>query len=195
MLSMVEEGGFYRTHDGGVAYVFVERDADGDAGFLLLRAGSRKWPLGDIHFLQPDGSIYGEENETSHPLLLIERLDLELPACRKWISLEFDGGTEYPAARARWTEILADMQLLLDAHAGHEPPQARAGGFYRTLNHSIAYVLEVEDGYAHVALLKGGAGGQRPGYVFRMAVDGATGGDNPLEFALVFKERLDLVLP
>lgn len=195
MLSAVEQEGFYRTNDGSVVFVANEADGDNDAWLLVLRCGSHGSPPGEDYYLKLDGSIHGEEGNEAHPMVLTERIEFELPPCRKWMPLRHEGSTNFAGSRAQWAAVLADMEIILDEHSRHEPPPALAGGFYRTLNYSIAYVLEIEDGQPIVALLKGGVGDHGPGYVYCMESDASPGGTNPLDFALVFDMRLDLVLP
>ena len=195
MFSSVEQEGFYRTNDGSVVFVVSEADRDNLGGVLVLTSGSHGSPPGEDYYLNIDGSIHGDEGNDTHPMVLIERIDFELPSYRKWMPLRHEEGTDFASSRAQWAAVLADMGMILDENSRHEPPSAQVGGFYRTLNRSIAYVLDLEDGQPIVALLNGGAGERGPGYVYCMESDGSPGRTNPLDFALVFDMRLDLVLP
>lgn len=192
MLSHVEEGGFYRTCDGGVSYVLLDEDEEGDAWLIVLSGRSEEFAPGDTYFLRPDGSVLGREDNEADPMRLRERLDLQLPAGAKWQAFYKSQGAVYTASRWEWIDLMSDMQQLLELYAKHSPPVPEAGAFYLTLNGSIAYVLEVEDEDVHVALLKGGAAGLSAGDVYRLAEDGSPGGFNPLEFGLVFHEKLEL---
>ena len=101
---------------------------------------------------------------------------------------------DFGQARSAWLDIINQMKVLLIEFAQHVPPTPEEGGFYRTLNGSIAYVLAIEDGVAEVALLDGGAAEFRPGYVYRMAADGSPGNGNPLGLALAFHSRMEIAL-
>lgn len=192
MLSHIEEQGFYRTYSGGVSYVLIEKDEQSDAWLVVLSGGSGGFAQGDTYFLRPDGTVLGEEDNGVHPMQLRERLDLQLPACRKWQPFYKEQGAIYATSRCDWVHLMSDMQQLLELHAGHSPPMPEAGAFYLTLNGSVAYVLEVEDEDVHAIVLKGGAAGLSPGNAYRLAEDGSPGGFNPLEFGLVFREKLEL---
>lgn len=192
MLSHVEEERFYRTYNDSIVYVLIEETEDDPAWLVVLSGGSEEFAPGDCYFLRPDGSVCGDEGNVNHPMLLQETLDLQLPICRRWNPLRKEQRTDYHASRREWVEWMLDMQHLLEEYAEHSPPVPEVGSFYLTLNWSVVYVLENEEGDVYVALLKGGAAQMSPGSTYRLAEDGSPGGFNPLEFGLTFREKLGL---
>lgn len=192
----LEQGGFYKTSNGSVAYVVVAEDEEGDACLLLLSGGAVDMEPGDTYHLKPGGFVLGHEGGL-HPLGVLRRLRIVLPQESNSPPAPIDRALGYAAFRDQLARLLSDLAEVLAANVGHVPPAAELGVFYTTLNGSVVHVFGLdEDGSAQVAVIRGGVAELGIGHTYVLRADGSLGTatlGTCLEFALTLKEKLDMV--
>lgn len=178
MMSQLEEEGFYRTLNGSIGFVLSGEEADGLTTLVMLKGraddGVDEWEPGDFWHIDSRGAVLGCPEHETHPLCVVERLPIEVAEDYDWQPLPALNGIGYEAALSVFSETLETFSAILQAGCEHTPINATPDRLYLTLNRSVSYVTDIcyEDSYLAV-LLKGGIGDRKPGYSYRLAIDGS----------------------